>query len=89
MNVCKCFPPHSWRAFTLTFCSGDTCLDGQHILVSNLRDGVNRYAIPAFHQAQSYHHTMLVNVLLQLSIARKAGLVIVGGDNGFARIFDH
>ena len=70
-------------------CSGDACLDGQHILISNLRDGVDKYAIPAFHHAQSYHHTISVNVPLQLSIAHEAGLVIVGGDNGFARIFNH
>ena len=57
--------------------------------MSNLRDGVDKYAIPAFHHAQSYHHAILVNVPLQLSIACEAGLVIVGGDDRFARIFNH
>ena len=52
--------------------------------MSNLCDGVDKYAIPAFHCAQSYHHAILVDVPLQLSIAHEAGLVIVGGDDGFA-----
>ena len=38
---------------------------------------------------KSYHHAILVNVPLQLSIAHEAGLVIVGGDDGFTQIFDH
>ncbi|KIJ09594.1 hypothetical protein PAXINDRAFT_48030, partial [Paxillus involutus ATCC 200175] len=63
--------------------------DGQHLFVSNLRDGVDKYVLPQMHCAQSYHHTILVNVPLQISVAREAGQVIVGGDNGFARIFDY
>ncbi|KIJ58633.1 hypothetical protein HYDPIDRAFT_48510, partial [Hydnomerulius pinastri MD-312] len=69
--------------------SGNTCLDGQHLLISNLRDGVDKYVWPTMHRAQSYHHTILVNVPLQISVAREAGWVIIGGDNGFARIFDY
>ncbi|KIK74302.1 hypothetical protein PAXRUDRAFT_20010 [Paxillus rubicundulus Ve08.2h10] len=43
------------------------------------------------HCVQSYHHTILVNVPLQISVTREAGWVIVGGggDNGFAQIFDY
>jgi hypothetical protein len=69
--------------------SGNTCLDGQHLFVSNLRDGVDKYVLPQMHCVQSYHHTILVNVPLQISVAQEAGRVIVGGDNGFARIFDY
>ncbi|KAF8835205.1 WD40 repeat-like protein [Paxillus ammoniavirescens] len=68
---------------------GNTCLDGQHLFVSNLRDGVDKYVLPQMHCVQSYHHTILVNVLLQISVAREVGRVILGGDNGFARIFDY
>ncbi|KIJ09253.1 hypothetical protein PAXINDRAFT_36779, partial [Paxillus involutus ATCC 200175] len=64
--------------------SGNTCLDGQHLFVSNLRDGVDKYVLPQMHCMQSYHHTILVNVPLQISVAWEAGRVIVGGDNGFA-----
>ncbi|KIJ18810.1 hypothetical protein PAXINDRAFT_9040 [Paxillus involutus ATCC 200175] len=41
------------------------------------------------HCTQSYHHTILVNVPLQISVAQEAGRVIVGRDNGFARIFNY
>ncbi|KAG2094394.1 uncharacterized protein F5147DRAFT_778998 [Suillus discolor] len=37
----------------------------------------------------SYNHVILCNVPLQISIAREAGLVFVGGDDGFARVFDY
>ena len=69
--------------------SGSTCLDGQQLLITNLRDGVNRYSLPTMHRAQSYNHTILVNVPLQVSVARESGWVIVGGDNGSARVFDY
>ncbi|KAF9222177.1 hypothetical protein BS17DRAFT_681037, partial [Gyrodon lividus] len=69
--------------------SRNTCLDGQHLFVSNLRDGVNKYVLPQMHCTQSYRHTILVNVPLQISVAWEAGWVVVGGDNGFAQIFDY
>ena len=76
--------------FNLTIVrSGSTCLNGQQLLITNLQDGVDRYSLPIMHRAQSYNHTILVNVPLQISIARESGWVIVGGDNGFARVFDY
>ncbi|KAF8833275.1 hypothetical protein BDN67DRAFT_917324 [Paxillus ammoniavirescens] len=69
--------------------SGNTCLDGLNLLVSNLHDGVDKYALPTMHRAQSFHHTILKNVPLQIAVAREAGWMVVGGDNGFARIFDY
>ncbi|KAG6372572.1 WD40-repeat-containing domain protein [Boletus reticuloceps] len=68
---------------------GSACLDGQQLLVSNLRDGVDRYSLPTMHRAQSYQHTILVNVPFQISVVQESGWVIVGGDNGFARVFDY
>ncbi|KIK73991.1 hypothetical protein PAXRUDRAFT_176947, partial [Paxillus rubicundulus Ve08.2h10] len=67
----------------------NTCLDGLDLLVSNLRDGVNKYALPTMHRAQSFHHTILNNVPLQIIVAHEAGWMVVGGNNGFARIFDY
>ncbi|KIK76288.1 hypothetical protein PAXRUDRAFT_170391 [Paxillus rubicundulus Ve08.2h10] len=69
--------------------SGNTCLDGLNLLVSNLHNGVNKYALPTMHCAQSFHHTILKNVPLQITVAREAGWMVVGGDNGFARIFNY
>jgi hypothetical protein len=57
--------------------------------VSNLKDGVDKYAIPTLQRVQSYSHVILHNVPLQISVARQAGLIFVGGDDGFARIFDY
>jgi len=72
-----------------THCSGSTALDGNFLLMSNLKDGVDRYAIPSLQHVQSYTHVILRNTPLQISVARQAGLIFVGGDDGFARIFDY
>ncbi|KAF8834257.1 WD40 repeat-like protein, partial [Paxillus ammoniavirescens] len=63
---------------------GNTCLDGLNLLVSNLCDGVDKYALPIMHRAQSFHHTILKNVPLQIAVAHEAGWMVVGGNNGFA-----
>jgi len=70
-------------------CSGSTCLDGQQLFIANLCDGVDHYSLPTMHRSQTYHHTILVNIPLQISVARKLGWVRVGGDNGFARVFNY
>ena len=69
--------------------SGSACLDGQQLFITNLRDGVNRYVLPTMHLAQSYRHTILINAPLQVSVARESGWVVVGGDDGFAQVFDY
>lgn len=57
--------------------------------MSNLKDGVDKYAVPTFQRVQSYTHVILDNVPLQISVARQSGLIVVGGDDGFAQIFDY
>ena len=69
--------------------SGSACLDGQQHLITNLRDSVNQYVLPTLHLAQSYHHTILINAPLQVSVAQESGWVIVGGDDGFVQVFDY
>ena len=69
--------------------SGSACLDGQQLLIMNLHDGVNRYVLPTMHLAQSYHHIILINAPLQVSVAQESGWVVVGGDNGFVQVFDY
>ncbi|KAG1874140.1 WD40-repeat-containing domain protein, partial [Suillus tomentosus] len=68
---------------------GNTALDGNYLLVSNLKDGVDKYTIPALTRVQSFNHVILRNVPLQISVARQSGLLFVGGDDGFVRIFDY
>ncbi|KAG2145752.1 WD40-repeat-containing domain protein [Suillus cothurnatus] len=68
---------------------GNAVLEGNFLLVSNLKDGVDKYTVPTLQRVQSYSHVILRNVPLQISVARQAGLVFVGGDDGFARVFDY
>ncbi|KAG1861370.1 hypothetical protein C8R48DRAFT_559591, partial [Suillus tomentosus] len=63
--------------------------DGNFLLVSNLKDRVDKYTIPTLQCVQSYSHVMLRNVPLQISVACEAGLLFVGGDDGFACAFDY
>ncbi|KAG2108736.1 WD40-repeat-containing domain protein [Suillus discolor] len=67
----------------------NTTLKGNFLLVSNLKDGVDKYSVPSLQCVQSYSHVILCNVPLQISIARQAGLIFIGGDDGFARIFNY
>ena len=53
--------------------SGSACLDGQQLLITNLCDSVDQYVLPTMHLAQSYHHTILINAPLQVSVARESG----------------
>ncbi|KAG2151554.1 WD40-repeat-containing domain protein, partial [Suillus bovinus] len=68
---------------------GNAFLEGNFLLVSNLKDRVDKYAIPTLQRVQSYNHVILCNVPLQISVACEAGLVFVGGDDGFACIFNY
>ncbi|KAG2073506.1 hypothetical protein BDR04DRAFT_950903, partial [Suillus decipiens] len=63
--------------------------EGNFLLVSNLKDGVDKYTIPTFQHVQSYSHVILCNIPLQISVAWQAGLIFVGGDDGFAHVFDY
>ena len=65
------------------------CLDGQQLLITNLHDGVDQYVLPTMHLAQSYHHTIFINAPLQVLVAQECGWVVVGGDDGFMRVFDY
>ncbi|KAG1843889.1 hypothetical protein F4604DRAFT_1596475, partial [Suillus subluteus] len=56
---------------------------GNFLLVSNLKDGVDKYSVPTLQRVQSYSHVILRNVPLQISVARQAGLIFIGGDNGW------
>ncbi|KAG1863244.1 WD40-repeat-containing domain protein [Suillus subalutaceus] len=83
---------HNNCDFTLTKVQGrigNTTLEGNFLLVSNLKDGVDKYSVPTLQCVQSYSHVILWNMPLQISIARQAGLIFIGGNDGFARIFHY
>ncbi|KAG2065542.1 hypothetical protein BDR04DRAFT_1161334 [Suillus decipiens] len=65
---------------------GNTALDVNFLLVSNLKDGVDKYAVPTFQHVQSYTHVILDNIPLQISVARQLELIDVGGDDGITPI---
>ncbi|KAG1780879.1 hypothetical protein EV702DRAFT_949891, partial [Suillus placidus] len=68
---------------------GNTTLEGNFLLVSNLKDGVDKYSVPTLQHVPSYNHVILQNVPLQISVAQQAGLIFIGGNDGFAHIFHY
>ncbi|KAG2136461.1 hypothetical protein DEU56DRAFT_707846, partial [Suillus clintonianus] len=54
--------------------------------VSNLKDGVDKYAIPTLQCIQSYSHVILHNIPLHISVACQVGLILIWGNDGFAQI---
>ncbi|EIW81965.1 WD40 repeat-like protein [Coniophora puteana RWD-64-598 SS2] len=70
---------------------GDSCLPdvGSFLFVSNLKNGVDKYAIPTLERIESFPHPILRNAIVQLAFAPVADLLIAGGDDGFVRVFDH
>ncbi|EIW74268.1 WD40 repeat-like protein [Coniophora puteana RWD-64-598 SS2] len=70
---------------------GDTCLSdsGGFLFVSNLTNGVDKYALPTMERVDSFPHPIIRNAILQVAFAPAANLLVVGGDDGFLRVFDH
>jgi len=81
-------------AFTFALCS---CInssyaslnrDGKLLLVSNLKDGVNEYLFPNMEKVQTFTHPIDTNCILQTRALPSWNLIVVGGDNGFAWVFN-
>jgi hypothetical protein len=60
----------------------------QIIVVSNLHNGIDQYALPTLERLQSYPHPVLRNVPLQVATTREGGWIVSGGDDGYVRVFD-
>ncbi|KAG2047891.1 hypothetical protein BDR06DRAFT_896605, partial [Suillus hirtellus] len=58
---------------------------GNFLLMSNLKDGIDKYTVPTLQCIQSYSHVIIHNIPLQIS----AGLIFIGGDDSFACIFNY
>lgn len=62
--------------------------DGKFLMVSNLKDGVDEYQFPSLEKVQSFKHPIVTNCILQTKPLPSWNLVVTGGDNGFARVFN-
>ena len=84
----------SHTAFTFALCScinsGYASLnrDGKLLLVSNLKDGVDKYLFPNMEKVQTFTHPIDTNCILQTRALPSWNLIVVGGDDGFARVFN-
>lgn len=62
--------------------------DGKFLMVSNLKDGVDEYQFPSLEKVQSFKHPIATNCILQTKPLPSWNLIVTGGDNGFARVFN-
>ena len=62
--------------------------DGKYLLVSNLKDGIDEYQFPSLEKVQTFSHPVVHNYILHTRTLPAWNLVVVGGDNGFARVFN-
>lgn len=79
--------------FSLCSCilhSGHASLnhDGKLLLVSNLKDGIDEYLFPSMEKVQTFIHPIDTNCILQTRALPLGNLIIAGGDDGFARVFN-
>lgn len=63
-------------------------MNGQRLLVSNLLNGLDLYSLPSMELERTFTHAITVNVILQVVITPQQEWVVVGGDDGFVRVFD-
>lgn len=66
--------------------SGYSAFDGQRLLVSNLLNGVDQYSFPTMEHIGNFPHAIATNIILQVAMIPR--LAVVGGDDGFVRVFD-
>lgn len=64
------------------------CPDSKYLFVSNLVNGVDQYTFPTLERVQTFHHNIVDNYPLQVATLQQAAFVVVGGDNGFVRVFE-
>ncbi|KAH7906571.1 WD40-repeat-containing domain protein [Hygrophoropsis aurantiaca] len=87
----ECFSVEPWTlkwSKTIGTRIGYATVDGDHLFVSNLVNGIDTYKIPTMERVHSIPHTILTNRPLQLSVTAKGAWLVSGGDDGNARIYD-
>lgn len=63
-------------------------MNGKQFLVSNLCDGLDLYSLPTMELKRNFTHAIALNVILQVEIISQLQWAVVGGDDGFVRVFD-
>lgn len=63
-------------------------MHGQHLLISNLFNGLDLYSLPTLELKRTFTHAIAVNVILEVEIISKPQWAVLGGDDGFVRVFD-
>ncbi|KZT07843.1 uncharacterized protein LAESUDRAFT_650306 [Laetiporus sulphureus 93-53] len=58
----------------------------QSLFISNLLSGIDQYRLPSMERTRSYSYPILCNYMMQVSLFDNE--VVMGGDDGFARVFD-
>jgi hypothetical protein len=62
--------------------------DNKLLLVSNLIDGVDEYQFPSMEKIQKFTHPIDTNCILHTRSLPSRNLIVAGGDNGSARVFN-
>jgi len=68
--------------------SGQAVLHGHHLFISNLVNGVDQYIVPTMECVKTFPYTITQNYIMQVAVVKETGWIVLGGDNGFARIHD-
>lgn len=69
------------------FSSGDATLEQDHLVITNLVDGVDRYSLNQMQLLQHYKQDVKENIPLQVCITNDGSWVIVGGDDSCAYVY--
>ena len=82
-------PPHVSIPFSVKENSGFAAPsdDGEHLFVSNLRDGIDEYQFPSMHKVQTFAQPIEKNRIIHVRKLPSHNLIVTGGDDGFARVF--
>lgn len=62
--------------------------DGHSLVVTNLIDGIDMYSMPPGQPLRSFKHNISRNVSLTIASALNGSVIIVGSDDGYARVYD-
>ncbi|KAH9012574.1 WD40-repeat-containing domain protein [Lactarius pseudohatsudake] len=62
--------------------------DGKLLLVSNLKGGIDEYQFPSMERVQTFTFPTEINCILQSKSLPQGNLIVIGGDDGFARVFN-
>ncbi|KAI0258344.1 hypothetical protein BC834DRAFT_835790 [Gloeopeniophorella convolvens] len=62
--------------------------DCKRVLVTNLLSGIDDYDFPTMERSRTLYHPFKSNHILQTAVLPDVDLVVAGGDNGEARVFN-